>query len=60
MYSVLAFFGPNLVIEEGGGWKRHRKVVASSFKETAFPLVWKRTRSSAFLLSPLYSAGHDV
>lgn len=46
MYSVLAFFGQNLVIVENDDWKRHRKVVQSSFSEGAFPLVWARTKSS--------------
>jgi cytochrome P450 len=47
MYWALAFFGPNLVITEGDDWKRHRKVVQSSFSENAYPLVWQRTKSSA-------------
>lgn len=47
MYSMLAFFGPNLVVTEGDDWKRHRKIVQSSFGETAYPLVWDRTKSSA-------------
>lgn len=52
MYWALDFFGPNLVTTEGDDWKRHRKVVQSSFSESAYPLVWRRTRSSTLPFTP--------
>ncbi|KAF8494809.1 cytochrome P450 [Gautieria morchelliformis] len=39
-YTVLAFFGKNIVVTENEEWKRHRKVTAPAFTERNNKLVW--------------------
>ena len=43
-YSLLGFYGPNILIVEGDEWKRYRKIIAPSFSEV-------ETRSSTLLLA---------
>ncbi|TFK49124.1 cytochrome P450 [Heliocybe sulcata] len=42
-YSVLTFFGRNIVASEGEEWKRYRKITAPSFSERNNKLVWDET-----------------
>ncbi|KAF8494795.1 cytochrome P450 [Gautieria morchelliformis] len=39
-YTVLAFFGKNVIVTEHEEWKRHRKVTAPAFSERNNKLVW--------------------
>ncbi|KAF8161202.1 cytochrome P450 [Crassisporium funariophilum] len=43
MYSVLAFFGPNIVASEGEEWKKYRKICAPAFSDRNNKLVWNES-----------------
>ncbi|KAG1902247.1 cytochrome P450 [Suillus fuscotomentosus] len=43
LYTVLAFFGKNIIASEGSEWKRYRKIVAPAFSERNNRLVWDAT-----------------
>ncbi|KAK7682024.1 hypothetical protein QCA50_014988 [Cerrena zonata] len=45
LYNGLSFWGENLVVSEGDGWKRHRKISAPAFSESNNKLVWQETIS---------------
>ena len=48
MYTVLDFFGKNLVTTEGPAWKTHRKIVGPSFSEVRLsPRFYINVASSA-------------
>ncbi|KZV73228.1 614 534 cytochrome P450 [Peniophora sp. CONT] len=40
IYSVLTFFGNNIIASKGEEWKRYRKVCAPAFSERNNKLVW--------------------
>ncbi|KIM82712.1 hypothetical protein PILCRDRAFT_7625 [Piloderma croceum F 1598] len=42
-YSLLLFFGANIVASEGEEWKRFRKIAASAFSDRNNRLVWDET-----------------
>ncbi|KAG2144406.1 cytochrome P450 [Suillus bovinus] len=42
-YTILTFFGENIVASEGDQWKRYRKIVAPAFSERNNILVWDAT-----------------
>ncbi|OJA09557.1 hypothetical protein AZE42_01135 [Rhizopogon vesiculosus] len=42
-YTILTFFGDNIIVSEGDEWKRHHKVVARAFSERNNRLVWDAT-----------------
>lgn len=42
-YTILQFFGNNIVASEGEEWKRYRKVSAPAFSERNNKLVWDET-----------------
>ncbi|KIK42697.1 hypothetical protein CY34DRAFT_83093 [Suillus luteus UH-Slu-Lm8-n1] len=42
-YTILTFFGENIVASEGNEWKRYRKIVAPAFSERNNRLVWDAT-----------------
>ncbi|KZV61166.1 cytochrome P450 [Peniophora sp. CONT] len=42
-YTVLTFFGRNIVASEGEEWKRYRKICAPAFSERNNKLVWDET-----------------
>ncbi|KAJ3552928.1 hypothetical protein NM688_g3893 [Phlebia brevispora] len=42
-YSVLTFFGRNIVASEFDEWKRYRKITAPAFSEPNNKLVWDET-----------------
>ncbi|KAG2123324.1 cytochrome P450 [Suillus cothurnatus] len=39
-YTIITFFGKNIVVSEGDEWKRYRKIVAPAFSERNNRLVW--------------------
>ncbi|EGN92850.1 hypothetical protein SERLA73DRAFT_98604, partial [Serpula lacrymans var. lacrymans S7.3] len=42
-YTILTFFGGNIVVSEGDEWKRYRKIVAPAFSDRNNRLVWNET-----------------
>ncbi|KAG1822549.1 cytochrome P450 [Suillus subaureus] len=42
-YTILTFFGENIIVSEGNEWKRYRKIVAPAFSERNNRLVWDAT-----------------
>ncbi|KAF8503883.1 cytochrome P450 [Hysterangium stoloniferum] len=42
-YTVLAFFGSNILVTEGEVWKKQRKLAAPTFSERNNGLVWSET-----------------
>ncbi|EKM52729.1 uncharacterized protein PHACADRAFT_261335 [Phanerochaete carnosa HHB-10118-sp] len=43
LYTVLSYFGGNIVASEGEEWKRYRKIAAPAFSERNNRLVWEET-----------------
>jgi cytochrome P450 len=43
-FSVLKFFGPNVVVTEGHEWRRHRRLTGPSFSEVRRSFVWEGKR----------------
>ncbi|KAF9524181.1 cytochrome P450 [Crepidotus variabilis] len=42
-YTLLGFFGPNIVVSEAHEWKKYRKISAPAFSERNNKLVWEVT-----------------
>ncbi|KAG5731294.1 putative cytochrome P450, partial [Termitomyces sp. T112] len=42
-YTVLAFFGRNIVASEGEEWKKYRKISAPAFSDRNNKMVWEET-----------------
>lgn len=51
MYSMLSFFGTNMVTTEDEEWKRHRKVAAPSFQQVRPRPLSVSSRGSPSLIS---------
>jgi cytochrome P450 len=43
LYRILAVYGENVVITEGDEWRKHRRIVGSSFNETNNKLDWEQS-----------------
>ncbi|KAG1862036.1 cytochrome P450 [Suillus subalutaceus] len=58
-YTVLTFFGENIIASEGNEWKRYRKVVAPGFSEKNKRLVWDATTQIMLDLFDTMWAGQE-
>ncbi|KAG1876299.1 cytochrome P450 [Suillus subluteus] len=58
-YTVLTFFGENIIASEGNEWKRYRKVVTPGFSERNNRLVWDATTQIMLDLFDTMWAGQE-
>ncbi|KAG2343125.1 cytochrome P450 [Suillus weaverae] len=58
-YTILTFFGENIVVSEGNEWKRYRKIVAPAFSERNNRLVWDATTQIMLDLFDTMWAGQE-
>ena len=40
LIALLSMLGPNVVASEGDVWKRHRRITAPAFNQSAYENVW--------------------